>query len=342
MAEISAAQLDRILYILPVAARQQGVSVHELASALGVDASTVMAELEQAITRAYYHPAGWVDAFTISIEHERVHVHAGNEFQRPVRLNPRQALALGLGLRTLAAESAGPRRTELLALARRLEQELQAPDHEPQHAHTGITDPNAAPAELQSSGPPLHVELTPDYYLGPLADAIAQHQLCTISYIKPGADRTSIRRVAPLLLIYDRGRWYLAAHDLERDEPRMFRLDRMHSVDIDNEHFDPLRFGDIRSDIAERGFAYQGDEETDTEVRVRYSAPIARWLAEHVHQPCEPDGTLILTHRVADPGWLIRHVLQYGADAEVLAPPEARQMVHQSALGLTGASGLPE
>ena len=32
---------------------------------------------------------------------------------------------------------------------------------------------------------------------------------------------------------------------------------------------------------------------------------------------------------VADPGWLVRHVLYHGPDAEVVQPPEMRDLVRQ-------------
>ncbi len=37
------------------------------------------------------------------------------------------------------------------------------------------------------------------------------------------------------------------------------------------------------------------------------------------------------THRAADPGWIVRHVLQYGAEAELLEPPAYRLMVRETA-----------
>ncbi len=32
---------------------------------------------------------------------------------------------------------------------------------------------------------------------------------------------------------------------------------------------------------------------------------------------------------VADPGWLVRHVLYHGRDAEVVEPPEMRDLMRQ-------------
>jgi predicted DNA-binding transcriptional regulator YafY len=39
------------------------------------------------------------------------------------------------------------------------------------------------------------------------------------------------------------------------------------------------------------------------------------------------DGSLVLDHPLADQDWAVRHVLQYGPEAEVLEPAEVRQAV---------------
>jgi predicted DNA-binding transcriptional regulator YafY len=60
---------------------------------------------------------------------------------------------------------------------------------------------------------------------------------------------------------------------------------------------------------------------------VRYSARIARWIAEREHVSLAPDGSLTLDHPLADTEWAVRHVLQYGPDAEVIAPVEVREQI---------------
>ncbi|MGH7460345.1 MAG: helix-turn-helix transcriptional regulator [Longimicrobiales bacterium] len=327
MSEPSSAQLARLLYILPVAARGDGVSLVELARALGEEPRTVVHELEQAMTRTFYHPAGSVDAFTITIEQARVRVHAPAEFQRPARLNVREALALGLGLRALAAEADEPRRAALLDLAQRLERELQAPEHPLQ---PNARAQRANPVEPDPPAPPLHVDLEPDDHVGTLADAINQHRICTLEYLKPLARSSATRRVAPLLLVYDRGLWYVHAYDQDQNESRLFRLDRVLNVRVESEQFDRSSLPASADVLRTRGFAFHGDE-AETKVRVRYSPRIARWLAENVNAALENDGALILTHHVADLDWLVRHVLQYGEDAEVLTPRAAREHVRDSA-----------
>lgn len=62
-------------------------------------------------------------------------------------------------------------------------------------------------------------------------------------------------------------------------------------------------------------------------LRVRYSARVARWVAEREGVPVDADGTVTLEHPLADPHWALRHVLQYGPDAEVLEPVEIRAAI---------------
>lgn len=61
MPDTAGDRLERILYILPAAARANGVALDELAAALDVDPGTVLRDLEQATARAFYHPAGAVE-----------------------------------------------------------------------------------------------------------------------------------------------------------------------------------------------------------------------------------------------------------------------------------------
>lgn len=69
-------------------------------------------------------------------------------------------------------------------------------------------------------------------------------------------------------------------------------------------------------------------------VRVRYGPAVARWVAEREGAPLAPDGSLEREYPYADVRWLVRHVLQYGADAEVVGPPAARAAVRAALEGM--------
>jgi len=71
-------------------------------------------------------------------------------------------------------------------------------------------------------------------------------------------------------------------------------------------------------------------------MRVRYSPRIARWIAEREGRELEPDGSLTMEHPLADIQWGVRHVLQYGPDAEVLEPADVRDELTRRLAGLVG------
>ena len=69
---------------------------------------------------------------------------------------------------------------------------------------------------------------------------------------------------------------------------------------------------------------------------VRYSPRIARWVAEREGAKLAADGSVTLEHVVADDAWAVRHVLQYGPEAEILAPEELREKLVGELKGLGG------
>jgi predicted DNA-binding transcriptional regulator YafY len=72
---------------------------------------------------------------------------------------------------------------------------------------------------------------------------------------------------------------------------------------------------------------------------VRYSPRIARWVAEREGVAAAEDGRLTLEHPVADESWAVRHVLQYGPDAEVVEPAELRAAIVKRLETMTGTRG---
>ncbi len=58
---------------------------------------------------------------------------------------------------------------------------------------------------------------------------------------------------------------------------------------------------------------------------------IARWMAEALNRQAEPDGGIVVRHDVADPRWVVRHVLQYAGEAVLIEPRELREHVARAA-----------
>ena len=307
-------RLARILAILPRAARAGGVPLRELAQELGLTERQVVADLEEVYTREYYHPAGSLHDVTVMIESDEVEVFTTREFRRPPRLSPGEMLALGLGLRVLAAESAEVERPAMVALAERLE--------------SGVL--GVAPGRLLERIAVSPGEESAEGIRSTLLTAARERRRCSIGYLKPGATRAERRTVDPYVLVAAGGHWYLIAWCHDHADTRVFRADRLVDVEVRPERFVPAEEFDPSAYIRD-GRVYRASEGTpEVEATVRYSPRIARWIEEHGPVERLPDGSVVVRHRVADPAWLVRHVLEHGADAEVLSPPEMRRRVREA------------
>jgi predicted DNA-binding transcriptional regulator YafY len=112
---------------------------------------------------------------------------------------------------------------------------------------------------------------------------------------------------------------------------RAFRLDRILAVSPLEGSFEVPKDFDARDHVEKGGGSPGGVFRADdtVEVTVRYSPRIARWMEEQGVGKKRSDGSLNVRHPVADPGWLVRHVLYHGPDAEVVHPPEIRDLMRQ-------------
>lgn len=317
------ARLGRLLQVLPRAARAGGVALSELASELGMTERAVLTDLEEACSRAYYHPAGGGEDVQVLIEADEVRVFTTREFRRPPRLTPRETLALGLGLRVMAAGATEARRPFLMRLADRLE--------------AGVL--GAAPEALLERIALNPGADRPEGIRAALTAAARERRRCAIDYLKPDAAEPERRTVDPYVLMAAGGKWYLVAFCHRSADVRVFRADRVVAVEPQEERFavpdafDPSVY--MREGRVYR--AAEGAEEV--EVPVRYSPRIARWIEEHGPVERQDDGSVVVRHRVSDPGWLVRHVLEHGPDAEVLGPREMRRRVAEAAGKVVNSEG---
>lgn len=87
----------------------------------------------------------------------------------------------------------------------------------------GLWKVGAAPAQTDGDGV-ASAALPGDTKLAVLFNAVAERRIASFSY------RGERRTVDPYRLHFARGRWYLLAHDREKDDERQFRLDRIDDV----------------------------------------------------------------------------------------------------------------
>ena len=135
------------------------------------------------------------------------------------------------------------------------------------------------------------------------------------------------RRTHPHALVARAGLWYLLAWDLDRDDWRVFRLDRMAPRTPSGPAFAPRAIpgGDARTFLAAR---FKGSESEDRwpcvgELIVRLpAAEVAAWLGDDGEVDALPDGT----SRVHLGSWswtgLLASVARFDAPFRVVGPAE--------------------
>lgn len=66
-------------------------------------------------------------------------------------------------------------------------------------------------------------------------EALEKNQIIEIEYYTPLEGKSQLRKASPLHLFYDEGCWYLDAYCHLRNAKRTFRLDRIHSITIQDD-----------------------------------------------------------------------------------------------------------
>ena len=166
-----------------------------------------------------------------------------------------------------------------------------------------------------------------------LSEGIVRNRVVEIDYYKENEDDFSTRRIEPYQLANGREGWYVVSFDLEREDTRTFRLDRIRSADVTKEKFEP-REG-VEADT--RGWLRTGEVEGSQVARIWWSPERARWAREDKRVVEElKDGAVIVELPFQGTNWLVHQILSLGGDAVVLEPDEARSAVLEGAEALAG------
>jgi predicted DNA-binding transcriptional regulator YafY len=241
---------------------------------------------------------------------------AGGELP-PLLLDDAEAVAVGL--RTAASGSiAGIEETSVRALAK-LEQVL------PTRLRRRVRALGDATSSFSFDGPRIDADL-----LATLAGA-CRDQLVTRFAYTTRDDRSAHRRTEPAAVVHSGRHWYLVAFDLDRDDWRTFRIDRIGGRVSPGERGKRrvIPGGDPAAYVL-RQLRAQGEGDADSAPmppgRIRVLAPAQRirtvvplrWVT------VEPDGndTCIVSTRGPWSQSFLVHMALLGEPIEVLEPPE--------------------
>jgi predicted DNA-binding transcriptional regulator YafY len=147
--------------------------------------------------------------------------------------------------------------------------------------------------------------------------------------------RSTTRSVDPYGFIVNAGRVYCVAYDHKRRDMRTFAVDSISSPKVLTRTFvRPNGFNIEAYAAASISGVLHGDE--TSEVRVRFAPRVAKAaVAARVVAEREvehgADGFVEIAYRVGDVDELVRWVLGWGAQAEILSPPQARLRIAELA-----------
>jgi predicted DNA-binding transcriptional regulator YafY len=297
----SAARLLRLLGLLQ---RRSTWTSAELVERLEVDARTVRRDVERLRSLGYqiqgipgagggYHLGGGTDVPPLVFEDDEA-----------------MAVAVVLGASAGAAVP-GIERGALTALAK-LDRLL------PPRLRSQLIALRAATVSLV---PPSEV-VSPEWLIS-LAQACDNHQRALFSY-RAHDGRASERRVEPHRLVATDRRWYLVAFDLEREDWRTFRVDRISSVKVPGHTFVPRPLSDPARMVAEGITTSHYTHKAVVSVRAPIDA-VAHVIAPHVGVLESEGNNTRVELGIDDFEWLAGYLIGLGLDFEVREPVALRE-----------------
>ena len=301
----SADRLGRLLNLVPYLLARPGILVAEAADDLGVTEKQLREDLELLWVCGLpgYGPGDLID---MAFDGDRVTISHDAGIDKPLRLNPDEALALVVALRMLAeTPGIGTRDAIERALAK---------------IESAAGDLADAPVAVRL--PANQEKLTA------IRAAVDSGHALDLTYYTAARDETTSRVVDPMRMLMVGGTAYLEAWCRRAEGTRMFRVDRIDAfAELDEPSAPPV--GVVPQDVSE-GVFRPGRELPLVTLRVGRGG---RWITEYypVEQVQRDAAEWLVTMRVTDLGWAQRFLAGLGRDVTVLGPPELLERIRAQA-----------
>lgn len=290
----------------------------ELAQELGVTARTVRRDVDRLREMGY--------PVLTSAGHGGGYQLGAGRALPPLLLGSSEAVAVAVGLRLAAASGIDGLEQEALRAVAALDQIL------PAQVRSEVSAVSDALGVVARSMPG-----TRSGVLMTLVTGVRDGVQVRVDYERADGARAG-RRLEPYRVLSMEGRWYLFAWDLDREDWRTFRLDRMHDVQASTFAFTPRPTPDIEQAVRES--ITVGAYSQAAIVRILRPASEVSALVPARSGTVTADGpnACILRAGADDLHWVAMHLAWLGAPIEVIEPPELLEVIARIRDWADGAS----
>ena len=292
----SADRLGRLLNLVPYLLARPGILISEAAADLGVTDRQLREDLELLWVCGLpgYGPGDLID---MAIDGDHVTISHDAGMDKPLRLNPDEALALVVALRMLA-ETPGIGTRDAIERA--------------------LAKIESAAGDLADA--PVTVRMPANQKrLSAVRAAVESGNALRLTYYTPARDETTDRVVDPMRMLMVGGFNYLEAWCRRAEGTRLFRIDRIDAFTVlDDPSAPPVEA--VPHDVS-GGVFRPGPELPLVTLRVGRGG---RWITEYypVEEVHKDGAEWLVTMRVTDLGWAQRFLAGQGRDVTVVGPPE--------------------
>jgi proteasome accessory factor C len=281
----TANRIGRILAMIPYIVERDVATIGDLRDRFGYASdSEVVRDLHLIFLTGLpgYGPGDLID---VDIYEDEVTIDSAEYFSRPMKLTPAEALGLlAAGSTFLASNQAPP------ALASAMDKLSIA------------IGANADDAVLFDVEAPEAVTT--------LREAIDETRLIKIGYIGMATNERSVRVVEGESVFFNLGNWYLAGFCRYAQDDRLFRVDRMDSISVLDQMYEPS--------VADTAAIVRYEPSPDDHEVVFLVGKRSRWVTEYYpveYDDLSPESTRV-TMSVSDPLVAARLLIRLGPDAE--------------------------
>jgi len=299
-------RLQRLLALVQYVVSRNVVGMAETAAAFGISERELVDDLNMLWCVELRSPDPYCP-IDLSYEGGEIVVSEAEAMDRPLRLGVDEACALLVALRMLADLPSIGDGSALSRTIAKLE------------AAAGTAGNPSAQVAIQVD------DVTSQSVTAHVTDALSQGKRLHIAYYVHGRDEATERDVDPMRLLMVDGRSYLEGWCRRASAVRLFRLDRIMSIQV----------LDVASEVPETAEPVDVDgglfRPSPQDVHVVLELGSAgRWVAEYY--PCEQieeleDRRLRIRLRTPDTQWVRRLALRLGEDGRVISPAELAQEV---------------